>query len=86
MVSKKGPSAGVVLHKFCCVNVQLVLIVSFIGHELKECDGSPPDPDAEPEEASEVNFIFVRLNVLRECLEKELVNHSLPFKWDLEVG
>ncbi|XP_075263280.1 5'-3' exoribonuclease 2-like isoform X1 [Convolutriloba macropyga] len=55
-----------------------------VGHELKECDGSPPDQDAEPEEASEVNFIFVRLNVLRECLEKELVNHSLPFKWDLE--
>ena len=53
---------------------------------MKDCDGSPPDPEAEAvEEGSEVNFIFVRLNVLRECLEKELTNHSLPFEWDLEV-
>ena len=55
-----------------------------VGHEVKECEGAPPDPDAETVEMSEVNFIFVRLNVLRECLEREMKDNNLPFPWDLE--
>lgn len=32
----------------------------------------------------EVPFIFVRLSVLREYLEKELTMPGLPFKYDFE--
>ena len=35
---------------------------------------------------AETEFIFIRLTVLHEYLEKELEMHNLPFKHDIEVG
>ncbi|XP_015439887.1 PREDICTED: 5'-3' exoribonuclease 2 homolog [Dufourea novaeangliae] len=56
-----------------------------LGHEMKECTGSEPN-EKEEENAfgSECQFIFVRLNVLREYLERELQMPNLPFKYDFE--
>ncbi|KAF2353554.1 putative 5-3 exonuclease [Trinorchestia longiramus] len=55
------------------------------GHELKDCEGTPDGKMVESEKVYEVvNFIFVRLFVLREYLEKELVMHNLPFQYDFE--
>ncbi|XP_046426215.1 5'-3' exoribonuclease 2 homolog isoform X1 [Neodiprion fabricii] len=56
-----------------------------LGHEMKDCTGS--EPVAKEEEnmfGSECQFIFVRLNVLREYLERELQMPNLPFKYDFE--
>ena len=35
---------------------------------------------------AECEFIFLRLNILREYLERELRMDNLPFKYDFEVG
>ncbi|XP_026830546.1 5'-3' exoribonuclease 2 homolog isoform X2 [Ooceraea biroi] len=56
-----------------------------LGHEMRECTGA--EPNQKPEESiygSECQFIFVRLNVLREYLERELYMPNLPFKYDFE--
>ncbi|XP_046401414.1 5'-3' exoribonuclease 2 homolog isoform X2 [Ischnura elegans] len=57
-----------------------------LGHEMKDCMGVEKecDPDAPISFGSEQEFIFVRLNVLREYLEKELQMPNLPFPYDLE--
>jgi len=60
-----------------------------IGHEMQECLGLEKEGTGEHDEismpfASEVEFIFVRINVLREYLEKELVMPGLPFPYDLD--
>lgn len=57
-----------------------------IGHEMKDCIGAARDEttDVQPQFSSEGEFIFVRLNVLREYLEKELQMLNLPFKYDFE--
>lgn len=58
-----------------------------LGHELKECTGAakPKEEfDLEKPIEQDVEFIFIRLNVLREYLEKELTMHHLPFPFDLE--
>ncbi|KAI0223305.1 5'-3' exoribonuclease 2 [Lamellibrachia satsuma] len=59
------------------------------GHELKECTGSPREKQGENDELSkltgaETEFIFIRLTVLHEYLEKDLQMHNLPFKQDTE--
>ena len=36
--------------------------------------------------AEETPFIFLRLNILRESLERELVMTGLPFPYDFEVN
>lgn len=55
------------------------------GHELKDCVGvARQEEDSEAFIGSDVNFIFVRLCVLREYLEKELNMPNLPFPFDLE--
>ncbi|KAM4042735.1 5'-3' exoribonuclease 2 [Anomaloglossus baeobatrachus] len=59
------------------------------GHELKECQGIAREKKGEHDEfagppGSEQEFIFIRLSVLREYLEKELVMSNLPFKYDFE--
>ena len=36
--------------------------------------------------AEECTFIFLRLNVLREYLEKELLMNGLPFPYEFEVN
>ncbi|XP_017883576.1 5'-3' exoribonuclease 2 homolog [Ceratina calcarata] len=56
-----------------------------LGHEMKECTGSEPNQREEENVfGSECQFIFVRLNVLREYLERELQMPNLPFKYDFE--
>ncbi|XP_012275979.1 5'-3' exoribonuclease 2 homolog isoform X2 [Orussus abietinus] len=56
-----------------------------LGHELKDCTGTEPDPKKADESfADECQYIFVRLNVLREYLERELQMPNLPFKYDFE--
>ncbi|CAJ0954862.1 unnamed protein product, partial [Mesorhabditis belari] len=60
------------------------------GHELKGCKGLEDNEtgekaadDADPLQ-KEKNFIFLRIPVLREYLEKELTMPNLPFKWEFE--
>ncbi|KAK0093039.1 hypothetical protein PV326_014447 [Microctonus aethiopoides] len=56
-----------------------------LGHEMKDCTGSEPDQQKEDNAfGAECQFIFVRLNVLREYLERELQMPNLPFKYDFE--
>ncbi|KAI8424729.1 hypothetical protein MSG28_006682 [Choristoneura fumiferana] len=58
-----------------------------LGHEMKECTGSTPDAAAaraDPAFGAQDSFIFVRLCVLREYLEKELQMPNLPFPYDFE--
>ncbi|KAL4237918.1 5'-3' exoribonuclease 2 [Mactra antiquata] len=59
-----------------------------IGHELKECQGLPKEKTGQNDEIAvtfqeETPFIFLRLNILREYLEKEL-HMNLPFPYDFE--
>ncbi|CAB3993307.1 5 -3 exoribonuclease 2 [Paramuricea clavata] len=60
-----------------------------VGHDMKDCVGLPKEKQGEFDEQSapigeEVNFIFIRLNVLREYLERELKMEGLPFPYDFE--
>ncbi|XP_061384389.1 5'-3' exoribonuclease 2 homolog isoform X2 [Danaus plexippus] len=58
-----------------------------LGHEMKECTGTTPDASlvrSDPSFGNQDSFIFVRLTVLREYLEKELSMPNLPFKYDFE--
>lgn len=53
---------------------------------MKDCSGIAREQSDEPQPAfsAEVEFIFVRLSVLREYLTKELEMPGLPFKYDFE--
>ncbi|CAB3249524.1 unnamed protein product [Arctia plantaginis] len=58
-----------------------------LGHEMKECTGTTPDAAlvrSDPAFGNQDNFIFVRLSVLREYLERELQMPDLPFRYDFE--
>uniref|UniRef100_A0A8C2Z949 5'-3' exoribonuclease n=1 Tax=Cyclopterus lumpus TaxID=8103 RepID=A0A8C2Z949_CYCLU len=61
-----------------------------IGHEIKDCQGTPREKKGEHDEfadsmpVSEQEFIFIRLCVLREYLARELTMASLPFPFDFE--
>ncbi|CAL8314988.1 unnamed protein product [Merluccius merluccius] len=61
-----------------------------MGHEIKDCQGAPREKQGEHDQfadtmpVSEQEFIFIRLCVLREYLEKELTMASLPFPFDFE--
>ncbi|XP_050305461.1 5'-3' exoribonuclease 2 homolog [Anthonomus grandis grandis] len=58
-----------------------------LGHEMKDCVGgvrSEHGQDPEVPITGETDFIFVRLNVLREYLEKELAMPNLPFKYEFD--
>ncbi|XP_065051602.1 5'-3' exoribonuclease 2-like [Rhopilema esculentum] len=60
-----------------------------IGHDLAECKGLPKEKAGEFDELTkpvgeEVEFIFIRLNVLREYLERDLRMDGLAFKYDFE--
>ncbi|KAK2864235.1 hypothetical protein Q7C36_003389 [Tachysurus vachellii] len=61
-----------------------------VGHEIKECQGVAREKKGEHDEfadsmpASEQEFIFIRLSVLREYLERELTMASLPFPFNFE--
>ncbi|RCN29866.1 phage uncharacterized protein [Ancylostoma caninum] len=57
------------------------------GHELKECRGLENEekgPEHADPIAKEKNFIFLRIPVLREYLERDLTMENLPFKYDFE--
>ncbi|XP_054840423.1 5'-3' exoribonuclease 2 [Eublepharis macularius] len=60
------------------------------GHEVKECQGLPKEKQGEHDQFAdsplglEQEFIFIRLSVLKEYLEKELTMASLPFTFDVE--
>lgn len=57
----------------------------FLGHEMKDCLGIQRGQDSDMKEfGSETDFIFVRLNVLREYLERELQMPNLPFKYEFD--
>ncbi|VDI83646.1 5'-3' exoribonuclease 2 [Mytilus galloprovincialis] len=60
-----------------------------MGHEMKDCTGLPKEKVGEHDDGpvmfdSEQQFIFLRLNILREYLERELLMTNLPFKYDFE--
>jgi 5'-3' exoribonuclease 2 len=78
------PHFTIIREEFKPNKPQPCVLCGQVGHELKECEGAPPEEGANMMECEEVNFIFVRLNVLRECLEREMVTTTLPFPWDLE--
>lgn len=64
-------------------------ICAQLGHEMKECQGLAKEKTGEFDElekpiGSETEFIFIRLNVLREYLQKELLIQNLPFPFDFE--
>jgi len=57
------------------------------GHEKDDCEGLPKDfvvDESNKWVGTEVEFIFIRLNVLREYLERELRMDGLPFAYDFE--
>lgn len=52
---------------------------------MKECVGVADGDEGEAEKVfEETKYIFVRLNVLREYLERELQMPNLPFKYDFD--
>ncbi|XP_076874177.1 5'-3' exoribonuclease 2 [Brachyhypopomus gauderio] len=61
-----------------------------MGHEIKDCQGVAREKRGEHDEfadtvpVSEQEFIFIRLCVLREYLQRELTMASLPFPFDFE--
>ncbi|KAG1926829.1 5'-3' exoribonuclease [Pimephales promelas] len=61
-----------------------------MGHEIKDCQGLAREKRGEHDEfadkipVSEQEFIFIRLAVLREYLERELTMASLPFPFVFE--
>nr|XP_056718503.1 5'-3' exoribonuclease 2 [Euleptes europaea] len=61
-----------------------------LGHEVKDCQGLPKEKQGEHDQfadclpGQEQEFIFIRLCVLKEYLEKELTMASLPFPFDIE--
>ncbi|KAM9682809.1 5'-3' exoribonuclease 2 isoform 2-T2 [Dama dama] len=60
------------------------------GHDVKDCEGLPREKKGKHDEladslpCAEGEFIFLRLSVLREYLERELTMASLPFTFDVE--
>ncbi|XP_017692883.1 PREDICTED: 5'-3' exoribonuclease 2 [Lepidothrix coronata] len=61
-----------------------------MGHEVKDCQGLPREKQGKHDQfadtlpVAEQEFIFIRLCVLREYLERELTMASLPFTFDFE--
>lgn len=52
---------------------------------MKDCVGGMASADTDVQKVfSETDYIFVRLNVLKEYLERELQMPNLPFKYDFE--
>uniref|UniRef100_A0A0K0FXX6 5'-3' exoribonuclease n=1 Tax=Strongyloides venezuelensis TaxID=75913 RepID=A0A0K0FXX6_STRVS len=61
-------------------------LCNFMGHTLQECDGGIMETSLTRIEQPKrkTNFIFIRLPILREYLEKELAMYDINFKFDLE--
>lgn len=65
----------------------IILLFICLGHEIKDCQGLEREAfndGSTIEFSADVQFIFVRLNVLREYLERELIMPNLPFKYEFE--
>uniref|UniRef100_A0A336MUE1 5'-3' exoribonuclease n=1 Tax=Culicoides sonorensis TaxID=179676 RepID=A0A336MUE1_CULSO len=61
-------------------------VCNCLGHESKDCQGLATvggEPDI-PVFGKETQFIFVRLSVLREYLERELEMPNLPFTYEFD--
>jgi 5'-3' exoribonuclease 2 len=60
------------------------------GHETKDCTGSVREKQGKHDEfangyvPSETNYVYLRLSVLREYLQRELFIPNLTFKFDIE--
>uniref|UniRef100_A0A5K3FBU1 5'-3' exoribonuclease n=1 Tax=Mesocestoides corti TaxID=53468 RepID=A0A5K3FBU1_MESCO len=56
------------------------------GHEMEDCVGAPSENSDRPPPppGTDVEFIFIKLAVLRQYLEDDLKIPNLPFQWDLE--
>lgn len=60
-------------------------VCSQFGHELSKCEGlNGSESNEPPPVVKEVQFIFVRLPVLKEYLERELEMPNLPFAYDFD--
>lgn len=64
-------------------------ICAQLGHEMKDCQGLAKEKCGEFDElekpmGAETEFIFLRLNILHEYLEKELRMDNLPFEFNIE--
>lgn len=65
-------------------------ICNQFGHETKDCTGIAREKKGKHDEfaggyvPTESNYIFLRLSVLREYLQRDLYIHHLPFKFDIE--
>lgn len=62
---------------------------NLFGHETKDCNGlgvggSESNESEQLSLGKETNFIFVRLSVLKEYLERELEMPDLPFPYEFE--
>lgn len=60
-----------------------------LGHEMKDCQGLAKEKTGEFDELEkpigcETEFIFLRLNVLREYLTRDLHMDNLPFTFNIE--
>ncbi|CAH8643852.1 unnamed protein product [Schistosoma intercalatum] len=59
-----------------------------MGHEMEDCVGAPKEEDPNegppPLPSGDVDFIFIRLNVLRQYLAEDLKLAGITFEWDLE--
>lgn len=67
--------------------IHCLYLIIFLGHELKDCQGLERETFNDGSTlafSADVQFIFVRLNVLREYLERELEMPNLPFKYEFE--
>ena len=63
----------------------------FSGHAIEECTGLPKEKSGEFDHIQSASgedtpFIFLRLNILKEYLEKELKMDGLPFEYEFEVS
>ena len=69
------------ISNFCFFNILIIIL----GHELSECTGVAQGENGDVEKVfEETRYIFVRLPVLREYLERELVMPGIDFKYDFE--
>jgi 5'-3' exoribonuclease 2 len=71
------------------VNNTIFYLMIHQGHEQNDCQGVEHPKCGENDEighnvAAKQNYIFIRLNVLRECLERELRMPSMSIVYDFE--
>lgn len=82
------PNFTIIREEFRPNSVHLCEVCSQEGHEMKDCMGlekeCPPEGLDPSPFSREVEFIFVRINVLREYLQRELEMANLPFKFNIE--